>query len=96
MALCAKYAPQSNILSASEKEEFDRARNKAHEFRDWFIAKYGGVTCRDAQVWLLGRSFKIMDPEERKAKQACHKKLGREFNEISAAVAVKVAQMLAE
>jgi len=95
MALCAKYGPRAKVLSPEEKEKFDKARDNAHEFRDWFIEKFGGATCRDVQVWLLGRSFNLMDAEERKAKKECHQKVGREFNEISAATAVKVAEMLA-
>ena len=95
MAFCARFGPRSETLSAGGEEEFDRERGKAHEFRDWFIAKYGGVTCRDVQVRLLGRSFNLMDEEEYKAKREFHQRVDRECTECVAGTAVKVAEMLA-
>ena len=94
IALCAKSVPRSEKLSEAEVKEFEQVRRNAHEFRDWFIAEFSGVTCRDVQCWLLGHAFNLMDEEERKAKLKCQDGLKRNCGEVVTKTTLKVAEML--
>ena len=67
MALSAKFSPRSEELSEKEAEEFDEVRINLNEFRDWFIAEFGSVVCRDVQHRQLGRFFNLMDKAELQA-----------------------------
>ncbi|OPY89854.1 MAG: hypothetical protein A4E73_02804 [Syntrophaceae bacterium PtaU1.Bin231] len=66
MALSARCSPRSEEPSEQELAEFNRTRLVIHEFRDWFIAEFGGVTCAEVQLRQLGRVFNLMDPAELK------------------------------
>ena len=94
--MCARFGPRSETFLGKEREESEKARSKTHEFRDWFIAEFGGVTCRDAQIWLLGRSFSLMDEEERQAKREFHAAVGRKCSEIMTKTALKVAEIMSQ
>lgn len=67
MALSARYSPHSEEPSEQEMATFNRYRPKLHEFRDWFMAEFGGVTCKEVQLTQLGRVFNFMDFQELKA-----------------------------
>ncbi|MFH1381872.1 MAG: C-GCAxxG-C-C family protein [Chloroflexota bacterium] len=94
IALCAKFAPPSEKLSEEQIKEFERVRSNAHEFRDWFIAEFTGVSCHEVQCGLLGRSFNLMNEEERKEKGKLHKITGRTCGEVVTKTTLKVAEML--
>ena len=69
MALSIKFSPRSDELSEKEIEEFKKVSSNFYEFRDWFIAEFGGVTCRDVQCGLFGRFYDLMNDEEHQAKR---------------------------
>ncbi|MFC1864693.1 C-GCAxxG-C-C family (seleno)protein [Chloroflexota bacterium] len=94
MALSTKFSPRSEELSAKEREELDRARIKFYEFRDWFIAEFSGVTCRDVQCRLYGRFFNLMDNEERQAFRNFREVHGNRCSQVTMKTALKVAEIL--
>ena len=94
MALSARFSPRSEELSEREIEELDRVRSKFHEFRDWFIAEFGSVVCQDVQRQLFGRSFNLMDKEERQAFGDFQKASGIKCSQITTKTALKLAEML--
>ena len=93
MALSAKLSPCSQEIADAEMESYEDARCKFAEFRDWFIAEFGSVVCRDVQNRQLGRSFDLMDEQQLQAfrdfpavKENC--------NIVSRKAALKVAEIL--
>ena len=94
MALSAKLSPGSDELSEREIEELNEVCKSFYELRDWFIAEFGGVTCRDVQTRLYGRSFNLMDDEELKAFRESQKAQGRKCQQATTKVALKVAEIL--
>ena len=93
MALSAKFSPSSEEPSEKEIAEFNKLRIKIHEFRDWFIAEFGGVACKDVQRRQLGHAFNLMKAEELKefgefpgVREKCA--------EVYTKAALKVAEML--
>lgn len=93
MALSVKFSPNSEELSDNEIEEFDRVRSHFNEFRDWFFAEFGSVICKDVQHRQLGRSFNLMEDEERQAFRdfpQVHEKCGEVFSK----AAIKAAEIL--
>ena len=95
MALSAKFSPHSEELSEKEKEEFDKVRSNFYEFRDWFIAEFGGVTCQEVQRWLYGLSFNLMDEKGRQAFEDLREANKVRCNEVTTKAARKVAEILA-
>ena len=94
MALGAKFSPRPQEPLEKEIAEFDKARSKINEFRDWFIAEFGGVTCRDTQLRLFGRFFNLMDEGERRAFRDIQKVQGRRCSQATVKGALKVAEIL--
>lgn len=93
MALSAKFSPTSEELSEKEILEYDLIRRHFDEFRDWFIAEFGSVVCRDVQHRQLGQSFNLMDEQERQAFRqfpGMHEKC----SQVYAKAALKVADIL--
>ena len=90
MALSARFTPRSDELSEKEIEEFQKVSRNFHEYRDWFIAEFGGVTCRDVQCGLFGRFYNLMNDEEHEAKRA----EGKSCESVYTKSAHKVAGML--
>ena len=94
VALSAKFSPRADELSDKEMEEFEKIRRNYHEFRDWFIAEFGSVVCRDVQRRLYGRSFNLMDDEERQAFRSFQQEHGRKCAEATTKSALKAAEIL--
>jgi len=90
MALSAKFSPRYERLSEDQIDEWTPVKVKLHEFRDWFMAEFGGVTCEKVQYRQLGRSFNLMNKEEligfRELRENCV--------EVYTKVALKAAEML--
>ena len=64
MALSARFGPDSEEPTERELSEFNRIRLKIHEYRNWFLAEFDGITCADVQRHLFGRVFNLMDARE--------------------------------
>jgi len=96
MALSARYCPRADSLSDSELEQLDYARRKFDLFRDWFIAEFGGIACRDVQFQVFGRTYNVMDEAELQQMGEYQKELGKSCPEIAMKAAVRVAEILAE
>ena len=94
MVLAAQISPQSQNPSKKEMEAFNRASSKINEFRDWFIAEFGGVNCRDVQLQLYGRFFDLMKEEERQQFRKFQQSLGIKCNQATTRAAFKVAEIL--
>jgi len=93
MALSAKFSPTSEELSEREILEYNDIRRHFDEFRDWFIAEFGSVVCREVQHRQLGQSFNLMDEEERQAFRefpGMHEKC----SQVYARAALRVADIL--
>jgi len=71
----------------------EKARAKCHEFRDWFIAEFGGVACKDVQRHQLGHAFNLMDAKELRAFDAFPGR-AEKCAEVYSKAAVKVAEIL--
>jgi hypothetical protein len=93
MALSAKFSPRSAEPSDQEMAEFNKRRVAIHEFRDWFIAEFGGVPCADVQLKQLGRVYNLMSPEELK-EFATTPGIRQKCTEVYTKAALKVAEML--
>ena len=93
LALSAKFCPRSNEPTEKELEEYEKARKKFAEFRDWFIAEFGGVVCKEVQHRQLGRSFNLMDDQEYQAFKN-FQGVGEKCNQVSRKAALKVAEIL--
>ncbi len=94
MALSARFSPRSTTLSEKEIEELNKARSKFDEFRDWFVAEFGSVVCRDVQLKLFGRFFNLMDEQERQAFKEFQKAQGRSCLPVYTKSALRVAEIL--
>ena len=94
MALSARFSPNSKTPSETEIEVYNRARSQFDEFRDWFIAEFGGVTCRDVQLKLHGRFFNFMYEEDRQAFAEFRRVHGLKCSEATASGALKIAEIL--
>ena len=90
MALSIKFSPRSDELSEKEIEEFKKISSNFYEFRDWFVAEFGGVTCREVQCGLFGRFYNLMNDEESQAKR----KEVKSCAPVSVKSALKVAEIL--
>jgi hypothetical protein len=90
MALSIKFSPRSEKLSEEQIKEWTPVKLKLHEFRDWFMDKFGGVTCEKVQYRQFGRSFNLMNEKElirfREMRENCV--------EVYTNVALKIAEML--
>jgi hypothetical protein len=93
LALSAKFSPRSDEPNERELREYERAREKYAEFRDWFIAEFGGVVCKEVQHRQLGRSFNLMDDQEYQAFKN-FQGVGEKCNQVSRKSALKVAEIL--
>ena len=94
MALSAKFSPRSDTLSEEEMEELEEAHSKFGEFRDWFIAEFGSVVCRDVQLKLFGRFYNFTDEQERQAFREFQEAEGRPCRQVYTKAALKVAEIL--
>lgn len=95
MALSAKFSPRSKQLSDKEKAELEKARARFHEFRDWFIAEFSGVACKDVQRRQLGHAFNLMDAKEARAFDEFPGR-AEKCAEVYSKAAVKVAEILSQ
>lgn len=95
MALSSGLCPRSQELTDEELEELEKARTRFYKFRDWFIRRYGGVTCSNVQWRLYGRSFNLSNDKEREELAKRQKRLGIKCDLVIAKVAVKAMEMLA-
>lgn len=93
MALSAKFSPRSEELTEKEAEEFEEVYTNLSEFRDWFIAEFGGVVCRDVQHRQLGCSFNLMDEAGLQAFREFPEVYER-CSQVTTKTALKVAEML--
>jgi len=94
MALSAKFSPRSDKLSEKEREELGKAFSKFHEFRDWFIAEFGSVVCRDVQLHLMGCFFDLTNDEGLQALREFQEVHGRKCVQATTKTALKVAEIL--
>jgi len=93
MALSAKFSPRSEELSEKEAEEFDEVLTNLNEFRDWFIAEFGSVVCRDVQHRQLGRFFNLMDEAELQAFRN-FPEVHEKCSQVTTKAVLKVAEIL--
>jgi hypothetical protein len=49
------------------KEETNRVRRLTGLMREYFLAKYSSIDCKDVQTAILGRSYYIWDEEEKRS-----------------------------
>ena len=96
MALSAGLCPRSEALSDKELAALEKARTKYYKFRDWFIKRYGGVSCSIVQWKLYGRSFNLSSEKETAELRKLQKRLGFNCELVIAEVAAKVMQMLVQ
>ncbi len=94
MALSARFSPRAEIVSEKDIAELDRARSKFDEFRDWFVAEFGSVVCRDVQLKLFGRFFNLMDGQERQAFKEFQKAQEMSCLPVYTEAALRVAALL--
>jgi hypothetical protein len=94
MALSAKFSPRSDTLSDKEREQLTYARGKFDRFRDWFVAEFGSVACRDVQLKVLGRVFKITDDHEFQEFMEYQKQSGKYCREVYLKTALKVSEVI--
>ena len=92
MALSLRFCPRSNVLSKAEIETLDKARELFCEYRDWFMAEFGSIICRDVQMKLFGRYFNFMDDDDIKAFQQSPERL--KCNDVGKKGTRKVAEIL--
>jgi hypothetical protein len=93
MALSAKFSPRSNEPTEKELKDYERARERFAEFRDWFIAEFGSVVCWNVQDRQLGRSFNLMDDQELQAFRD-FPGVREKCNQVTRTAALKVAEIL--
>jgi len=73
---------------------FGKTRLKIHEFRNWFLAEFGGIpSCVGVQGRLLGRVYNLMDPQELQ-EFATTPGIREKCSEVQVKAALKVAEML--
>ncbi len=96
LSLSAAYSPGSEELTEQEMETLKMARPRFQEFRDWFMHEFGGVTCRDVQIKILGRFFNVIDDREREEFYKFQEKIGVSCSLVTNKTAVKLAQMLSQ
>ncbi|MFC1958013.1 C-GCAxxG-C-C family (seleno)protein [Chloroflexota bacterium] len=77
MALSTRFCPHSEELTDEEVTEFENARSRFYEFRDWFITEFSGVSCSDVRQKLAERSYNLRSDKER---DEFHNLLITEFN----------------
>jgi len=94
MALSARFSPRSDTLSDKEREQLTYARGKFDRFRDWFVAEFGSVACRDVQLRVLGRVFKITDDHEFQEFMEYQKQSGKYCREVYLKTALKVSEVI--
>lgn len=94
MVLSARFSPRSDTLSDKEREQLAYARGKFAQFRDWFIAEFGSVACRDVQLKVLGRVFNITDDQEFQEFMEYQKQSGRYCREVYLKAALKVSEII--
>ena len=94
MALSARFSPRSETLSDEEWEQLTYARGKFDRFRDWFVAEFGSVACRDVQLRVLGRVFKNTDDQQFQEFMEYQKQSGRYCREVYLKSALKVAEVI--
>ena len=94
MALSARFSPNSKPPSKQEMEVYYKALSKFDEFRDWFTAEFGSVTCQDVQLKLHGRFFNFVNDEEVRAFLQFKKLHGVKCSQAIASSALKVAEIL--
>lgn len=92
--MSARFSPNSKTPSESEIEVYNKARSLFNEYRDWFIAEFGGVTCRDVQLKLHGRFFNLMSEEERQGFFEFKEEHGLKCSQATASGALKIAEIL--
>ncbi len=93
MALSARFSPRSEEPTDLEIAAFNQTRIAIHEFRNWFITEFGGITCADVQFGRLGRVFNLMNPEELK-EFATTPGVREQCAFVYTNAAIKVAEML--
>lgn len=93
MALSAMFSPASDELTDKEIEYFYRKRLRLNGFRDWFMAEFGSVVCREVQKHQFGgRSFNFMDEKELMAFRDFPERV--KCSEVVTKAALKVAQIM--
>jgi hypothetical protein len=94
MALSARFSPRLDTLSNKEREQLAHARSQFARFRDWFIAEFGSVACRDVQLKVLGRVFNIMNDQDFQEFMEYQKQSGRYCREVYLKAALNVAEVI--
>jgi len=47
------------------KEKYRKTGRIVRDFREIFVEKYGGINCREVQKKIFGRSFDLLNPEDK-------------------------------
>jgi hypothetical protein len=94
MVLSARLSPRSDPLSEKELEQLSYAQSRFAQFRNWFMAEFGGATCRDVQFRMLGRVYNIMDEQEFQKFIEFQRESGKYCREVAAKAALKVAEII--
>ena len=95
MALSARFSPDSDELTDKEIEAFYRKRLQLNTFRDWFLAEFGSVVCREVQKHQFGgRSFNFMDEKELLAFRDFPERA--KCSDVVTKAAIKIAEILVQ
>ena len=94
MALSAKMAPRTDNPTKEQIAELEKSKEKFYEFRDWFVAEFGGVSCSEALHKLFGGYYVQADAESRAALKKTQEQLGFNCQVVTAKTAIKIAEML--
>ena len=73
---------------------YNKALSKFNEFRDWFTAEFGSVTCQGVQLKLHGRFFNFMNDEEVQEFLLLGKQHSVKCSQATVSGALKVAEIL--
>jgi len=94
MALSTRFSPHASELSLEQIEEVEKARTRFYQFRDWFVAEFGGVSCYETLHKLFGGYYDQSNEESRKALKRVQEEKGFNCQVVTAKTVVKVAAML--
>ncbi len=96
MTLSAALCPKGDRLSAREIEALKKVRPKFYQFRDWFVGKFGGVSCAAVLLKLFGWTYNRNNDKEREELRKLQKKLGFNCEVVTGKTVVELAKMLPE
>jgi hypothetical protein len=94
MALSAKLAPRTENPTKEQIAELEKSKEKFYEFRDWFVAEFGGVSCSETLHKLFGGYYIQADAESRAALKKVQEQMGFNCQVVTAKTVIKIAEMI--